>query len=226
LIEKLKEKDLWKSVIVIAISAAFSVGVFIIRYSYTGSIRLRFLNWNLFLAAVPWLITVSFHLYPALVKKKLLFVPLLCTWILFFPNAPYIMTDLFHLDFGDNSAQWFDLVLIFSYAWTGLLFCFYSLRDMERLLSPHLKQWVITLMSMAILFLSGLGVYLGRFSRWNSWDIIRNPLNLVADVADRFLDPFSHPRTWGMTILTGILLNIIYFTLKSGSFSKKEKVVQ
>jgi len=86
--------------------------------------------------------------------------------------------------------------------------------DIEKLLSSRLnKKWVNSLV-VSFLFLSSFGIYLGRYLRWNSWDIISNPLGLAGDIFDRFVNPSSHPRTWGMTVLMGVLLNMMYFSIK------------
>lgn len=66
---------------------------------------------------------------------------------------------------------------------------------------------------VTLLFISSFGVYLGRFLRWNTWDIISNPIDLLADIADRFIHPLSHGRTWGITLLMGTLLSFIYFSV-------------
>jgi uncharacterized membrane protein len=65
-----------------------------------------------------------------------------------------------------------------------------------------------------LLFVSGFGIYLGRFLRWNSWDIIQAPFGLLFDVGDRIVNPLAHSRTWGVTISMGILLNMMYWTIK------------
>jgi uncharacterized membrane protein len=63
-----------------------------------------------------------------------------------------------------------------------------------------------------LLFLGSFGVYLGRYLRWNSWDIITEPFRLFYDIADRIINPFEHPRTWGMTLFMGLFLTIIYWS--------------
>ena len=65
-----------------------------------------------------------------------------------------------------------------------------------------------------LLFAGSFGVYVGRYLRWNSWDIISEPVPLLYDIGDRFKDPMDHPQTWGVTILLGILLNMIFWTMK------------
>ena len=99
---------------------------------------------------------------------------------------------------------WFDLILLLSFAWTGLLLGLLSLRDIDNILIPYLSsKWIKTIL-ISLLFLGSFGVYIGRYLRWNSWDFISKPLHLFLDVSDRFIHPFSHPRTWGMTILLGV----------------------
>ncbi|MCD4791826.1 MAG: DUF1361 domain-containing protein [Bacteroidales bacterium] len=65
-----------------------------------------------------------------------------------------------------------------------------------------------------ILFLISFGIYLGRILRWNSWNIINEPGSLLQDITERISNPFNYPETWGMTILTGILLNLIWWSFK------------
>lgn len=190
----------------------FSLSVF--RVYKTNHSLFLFLNWNLFLAFIPWALTTLVSFTPQLKKKKWILVPLFLSWIIFFPNAPYILTDLFHLRANTQVPIWYDLVLILSFAWTGLLFGLVSLFDMEKLLGQFIHKRIITGISVFLLFVSGFGIYIGRFLRWNSWDIVSNPLKLTADIADRFIDPNSHPRTWAVTILMGVFLNMIYWSFR------------
>ena len=186
----------------------------VFRFIYTDTKVFLFLNWNLFLAFLPWLFTSVAISKPRLQKKKIVITALLVVWLLFFPNAPYILTDLFHLRLKTAMPIWFDLVLILSFAWTGLLFGFMSLWDIELMLSRFIKKRWVTLISVVFLFLGSFGIYIGRYLRWNSWDIITEPFNLMYDIGDRVINPFSHPRTWGITIFMGLFLNILYWSFK------------
>jgi uncharacterized membrane protein len=115
---------------------------------------------------------------------------------------------------NSSAPIWFDLVVILSFAWTGLMFGFVSLMDISTLLKKYFSNRTISIIIVFFLFISSFGIYLGRYLRWNSWDILRNPFGLFNDIADRFVNPFSHPRTWGMTLLMGVLLNMIFFSIK------------
>ncbi len=193
----------------------------IIRHYYTDSRVFLFLNWNLFLAGIPWLLSTIALLLPKLQKSALAISLLLMIWLLFFPNAPYILTDLFHLRLRGNAPIWYDLVLILSFAWTGLLFGFLSLRDIERLLAPKLNVYWLAISSISLLFLTSFGIYLGRFLRWNSWDILESPTAILHDIGVRCMYPLEHPTTWGMTILMWILLNMMYWSFRFMSVEKQ-----
>lgn len=198
--------------LLISTLCCFSFSVF--RMQHTGSASYFFLNWNLFLAFIPWALTSMAILYPRFGKGKLSLALLLLSWLLFFPNAPYILTDLFHLRHNSTMPIWYDMVQIMLYAWTGLVYGFLSLRDIEHLLSKHLHSIWLSVLSVALLFLSSFGIYLGRYLRWNSWDIITEPGKLISDIADRIINPLEHPATWGMTIVMGVLLSMMYFSFK------------
>jgi len=184
----------------------------IFRVTYSDTKTFLFLNWNLFLAFIPWLLSSIAIIKPSIQKRGIVIFLLLGTWLLFFPNAPYILTDLFHLKTISSMPIWFDLILILSFTWTGLLFGFLSLWDIEYILSKHINQKVVRCISAMLLFLGSFGIYLGRYLRWNSWDIMKDPFRLFYDIGDRIINPFEHPRTWGMTLFMGLFLNIIYWS--------------
>jgi uncharacterized membrane protein len=152
--------------------------------------------------------------FPKLQNNMLSVAALVLSWLLFFPNAPYILTDLFHLRLKSNVPIWFDLLLILSFAWVGLLYGFMSLWDIEKILSQKINRKFVPVISLFLLFLGSFGIYLGRYLRWNSWDIIREPFELFYDISDRFLNPFNHPRTWGMTLFMFVFLSMIYLSFK------------
>ncbi|MBL7976615.1 MAG: DUF1361 domain-containing protein [Candidatus Kapabacteria bacterium] len=190
----------------------FALSAFRVVYAQSG--MYLFLNWNLFLAFIPWMLTSFLIIKPTVRVQSLLFIVVACTWMLFFPNAPYILTDLFHLKDHSTTPIWFDLVLVLSFAWTGLLFGFLSLWDLEKILSRNLPSRSIRLLVTAMLFVGSYGIYVGRYLRWNSWDILREPMDVLTDVGSRLLFPMQHPRAWGMTLAMGLLLNMMYWSFR------------
>lgn len=171
-----------------------------------------FLNWNLFLAGIPLLLSRLLMHNNHITKAKVLF--LLPTWLLFFPNAPYILTDLFHLGNTHTMPKWFDLMMILLFAWAGLFAGFKSLQDIQSMLTKFMTERKSMLIVVLLLFIAAFGVYIGRFERWNSWDIITHPFSVLSDVAEKFMHPMEHLRTWGVTLLLGTLLNVIWFSIR------------
>ncbi len=209
--------------LLLILMSGFCFFLSIFRVLISGTSFFLFLNWNLFLAAIPYLLTYLLA-KPNTGKLKIFnLVGMSVIWLLFFPNAPYILTDLFHLRIASAVPKWFDLILIISFAWTGLLFGFLSLMKIERLYQKFLSAKQVNYLSFIVLFLASFGVYLGRFLRWNSWDVIQNPFSLLFDISDRIIHPFTHLRTWGVTFLFGIMLNIIYWTVKLLRFENNSK---
>lgn len=214
MIKLLKERNRFNETLFMGTISLLCFSFSIFRFIYTDTKVFLFLNWNLFLAFVPWAVTSITILKPNIQSYKITIIILLAVWLLFFPNAPYILTDLFHLRLKSSMPKWFDLILILSFAWTGLVFGFLSLWDIEKILTKSLNQVWISIISISLLFIGSFGIYLGRFLRWNSWDIIGEPFNLLYDITDRLINPFDHPRTWGVTIFMGIFLNMIYWTFR------------
>lgn len=202
-----------KSIGLLALLTSFSILLLVSRISYTGSIRYIFLLWNLFLAALPWICSLYFERKNENKKTWQLFL-LLAVWLLFFPNSPYILTDLFHLGGGHSVPLWYDLILLLSFAWTGLLYGFLSLLQLEKMARQRWSETKTTILIICLLFIASFGVYLGRFLRWNSWDILSNPLGLLYDISDRFMQPWLHHRTWGLTLLLGSFLSLMYYSIK------------
>lgn len=191
------------------------IGCFVLSVSrcfISGSGHFLFLNWNLFLAGIPLLLSRILIHNDQITKTKVFFlVPM---WLLFFPNAPYILTDLFHLGHINSMPEWFDLLMILLFAWAGLFAGFKSLQDIQRMLAKFVSQRTSMIAVVLLLFIAAFGVYIGRFERWNSWDIIVHPFSVLGDVAEKFTDPLSHLRTWGVTLLLGTLLNVIWFSIR------------
>jgi uncharacterized membrane protein len=110
--------------------------------------------------------------------------------------------------------KWFDLVLILSFAWAGLMFGFMSLWDIEKIVATSIHKKLMPVVSFSLLFLGSFGIYLGRYLRWNSWDIITKPFNLFYDISSRILNPFQHKGAWGMTLFMFIFLSMIYWSFR------------
>ena len=152
----------------------FIVLMLTLRISYANNIRYVFLLWNLFLAWIPFQLSVT--LTEAANRNKWYSYFLLLSWLLFFPNALYIITDLIHLDESRSDVPvWYDAILLFTCSVTGLIMAFVSLYQVETFLKKNISPRHTGKLVMAAIFLGSFGVYVGRFLRWNSWSIITKP---------------------------------------------------
>jgi uncharacterized membrane protein len=222
MIHRLKASGRLPLTLLLAGMSLFCFSLSVMRLVVTGSGQFLFLNWNLFLAFIPWLASTAATLQYRARVPRLALLALLAVWLLFFPNSPYILTDLFHLRVSHSAPIWFDLVLILSFAWTGLAYGLISLQDIEAILLKNLPRWVVPVVITLLLFISSFGVYIGRYLRWNSWDVVDDPYPLFRDIAVRVLDPMDHPRAWGLTLLLGVLLNMVFWTIKGIKHSRLE----
>lgn len=182
----------------------------VIRIYRAENMTYLFLVWNLVLAWVPLLLAYwLYRLFQYRPQKRLALLLLGCLWLLFFPNAPYIITDLIHLEDKAGTALLFDAVLIFMFALTGLLAGFASLYLVHRILDQLMHERLSWLLITGCLVLSGYGVYLGRVLRWNSWDILTNLPSLLRDVVKMAMNPTAI----GITALFSFAMLFSYVTL-------------
>ena len=195
-------------------SICFSIMMVTARVMYTGSIHFVFLVWNLFLAIIPYAITHFLTVKPSWIESKLKFIVAFIVWILFIPNSFYILTDLYHLNDQHNVPAWFDLLLIISFAWNGLMLGIFSVRQMEKIVEAMLLYRNEILFLYPVMWLNALGVYIGRYMRFNSWDVIANPLSLTGDIIEILFHPIRYFNAWGMIMLFSVFMTIIYLTLK------------
>jgi uncharacterized membrane protein len=138
-------------------------------------------------------------------------------WLLFIPNSFYIITDLYHLEDlhqSRNMPQWFDLAMILSFVWNGLLLGVLSVRQMERLFFPRLTLVNELLFLYPVMWLNALGIYIGRYLRYNSWDIVTDPFRLLRDIAMMVVHPLRHHDAWDMVLCFSILMTLIYLMMK------------
>lgn len=221
MIKLLKNSGRFNITVALVMMTLFCFFLSVFRYYFSETKVFLFLNWNLFLAFIPWAVSTVICLNRNLRTNKIALTLLLFTWLLFFPNSPYILTDLFHLHSRGSVPIWFDLIIIISFAWTGLSFGFISLINIENLISKYLKKNAVRITMIILLFAGSFGVYLGRYLRWNSWDIIDEPYSLLSQIGERFINPMSYPGAWGMTILMGVLLNMMFWTIRLFSYGEK-----
>ena len=184
------------------------------RIIWTGNIRYGFLVWNLVLAWLPLLLALfACDEYREGPGHSWRFRALAAAWLLFFPNAPYIFTDLIHLTTHYYGHFWVDLVLILLCALTGLVLGFLSLFLMQAVVARMIGRVASWLFIAAVAALSGFGIYLGRFLRFNSWDVLFKPLALCHGIGQWAANPMAHPTSYAFPALFATFLFIAYLML-------------
>jgi uncharacterized membrane protein len=197
------------------LSTFLAMGMFAGRVLLTHDPRVfRNLPWNLFLAWLPYLFSMlAAFLYRLTPRYAWLLIPAPgLLWLVFFPNAPYIVTDFLHLEERPIVPLWYDILLIASFAWSGIFLAITSLRTMQWLVKRYLGGLLSWLFVAFALGLSGLGIYLGRFERWNSWDLLSHPRRILTDVLVRVANPSENLRFLGFTVLITAFLLVCYLT--------------
>lgn len=170
------------------------------------------LTWNLFLAWFPLGVVLVLRDLRASAAERPLFgstevlLAGLTVWLAFLPNAPYIITDLFHIQHVPMPLLWFDTMTLFVFAMTGLLCGLYSTLLVHRMLRPLLGTAQTWLLMLGCQFLSGFGIYLGRFGRWNSWNVLSSPVDLVRAIVFAYRDHLSIK----LTLAYGFVLVVLY----------------
>lgn len=159
------------------------LGFYAIVYAIPS--RFGFLIWNVFLALVPLDVAL---LHKVLKVKEQWFLRLICfvIWLAFFPNAMYLMTDFSHLSaIGTGLAtpgQYLNYGVLFTGVFIGMLI---GLASLELIIETlPLKKWYFKAPFYTIVaIISGAAIYLGRFQRANSWDLVTNFKTLIDQVS-------------------------------------------
>jgi uncharacterized membrane protein len=205
------KSDVRVPLLTLVAASALGVALVVVRTVLTWRGQHLYLIWNLFLAWVPLMLALHVEeMQRRNLKRERKFWAAAAAWLLFFPNAPYIFTDITHLKRATESRWWTDLTLILLFAIIGLVLAFISLHRMQTIVSRRhgrLAGWILVL---SVAFLSGFGVYLGRFERWNSWDVVVHPISVLANSFN-----WLHRHSVKFTLLFGVFLFTAYALLYS-----------
>lgn len=233
--------------LVLMLSSSAGLTLLAVRFWYSGNAGYRFMVWNLLLAWVPLglglviagveragrAVSAGWAVGPAMAGLAVL-------WLLFYPNAPYLLTEFVHLDPdyavrerpiralagvspGRAVPVWYDVGLILTFAWNGLLLGFVALWVVQNSVRRRFGAAAGWATAVVVLGLSGFGISLGRFERWNSWDLFFRPGTLLADVAARVSNPLEHARTTAVTLLLGAFLMLAYLSMAAIAATRPER---
>lgn len=191
--------------------AAVCVCLLTTRILTSESLRFTFLYWNLFLAFIPlplaWILHKRISRYGWWHWKQAL---LTVAWVGFLPNSFYLITDLIHLRPNYEADFLFDITMLTSFIVAGLVYGYASVYLVHSQLLLRFRERSVYSI-LAILFLAvSFAICLGRYTRWNTWDILLQPAGLLFDVSDRVINADDHLQTYQTTIILFLVLLALY----------------
>ena len=195
----------------LGLMSASAVGLFILKSILTYNLALWGINWNLFLAWIPIFIVIWLEnkvRINALQKWEVLTASLL--WLLFFPNSPYIITDLVHLQSLSGNTYWHYQIMIFTYAFVSLACGLLSLYWIQKVWTKVFSLNWSNFFTLGSIFLSGYGIFLGRVERWNSWDFFVHPLSLLKHIVHSIKNPTAILMTFEFSLFIGLAYWMFY----------------
>jgi len=208
-----------ETVLLFALSV-LACGLLAGRVAWTGTPLLTFLPWNLFLAWVPFLLALATDGLAARVPPgKGCLVPPMALWLLFLPNAPYILTDVVHLSASPLNVLTFDAGLILLFAAIALALGLRSLAIMHRLVEVRIGRTAAWAFVGVVALLTGTGVWMGRVVRLNSWDVLVDPF----DVARRTLAALETPRAWVGVAVFSFAFGVALLLLHRGPQGRRRR---
>jgi len=198
----------------------FALLLNIIRILIWGKTSYFYLLWNMFLAFVPYIISLTlYNLYKIKRINNYLLIAGFVFWLLFIPNAHYLITDLIHLDEVKHAPILYDSFLVFSSALVGLLFGLYSLSHIEEIIKDNFSIKKTKLIVSILIILIGFGIYLGRFLRFNSWDFFVNHISLWQEIKIIFSGVNSF---YNVLLYTILFSSFIYVSFEMWKNIKKD----
>ena len=188
-------------------TTVLTVGLGITDPTTSPTYPTRFLVWNLFLAWIPVAFAVGF----ASVRSRGWLIPLGLGWLAFLPNSPYLITDLVHL--RDGYDLWRHILQYGFAAWTGIILGVVSLWLVHRRLDAECAPAIGWLVVVGSVGLCALGVVIGRFQRWNSWDLVTQPDLVVRSTLGWVRSPLTHVQSTGVAVAVAAFFGLAYLTI-------------
>lgn len=212
--------------VLLNIACAMCVGLVLARVAYSESGRHLGLIWNLFLAWIPFMLAYFAHAVSWRKASLYLIIPFIAfLWLIFFPNAPYMLTDLQDLTRKANDAPlWYDVIIVVWTSWTGTLLGVISLYFMQDIIIRRFGRMTGWVFVFVISILSSFGIYIGRFVRLNSWDILQDPAETAQEILGIIIDPSM--RLAAFTLLYAFFFLFVFLLLYSFSHMLHEQTVR
>lgn len=196
--------------LVLLLMSLLAVGFHLIRIQFNEAVDFS-LDWNLLLSWVPLLIAfIARYLSKRYGSLPLTMTFLSIAWLLFFPNAPYMITDLVHLTVDyQRDLTWHDVIMLFYYAQVSLINGLVSLYWIHQSWLRTYSRFTSRILLYLSFPLAGFGIFLGRVQRLNSWDLINNTDAFFSQLAASAMDRTALV----LSVEFGLLLGSLYLVL-------------
>ncbi len=188
-------------------SSLLSILLLVLRMVAAGNYRFNFMIWNLFLAWLPLLFAI--WLWDNMLEKHWLSwqnVLLTLLWVSFLPNSFYMMSDLIHLQNSSETTLLYDAAMLMSFILNGLLLGYMSVHMVHSQFRKRFRPVTAHTLIGLVFLSSSFAIYLGRYLRWNTWDIVFHPAALIFDITDSFINPLFHLQAF---LVTGVFFLLI-----------------
>jgi uncharacterized membrane protein len=183
----------------LVIPSAVAIFLLAVRVFWSERTEFSFLLWNLVLAWVPLALSAIIARRHDARARLVALVPLFALWLGFLPNAPYIVTDFMHLTPREEAPLWFDALMLASFAWAGVTLGTASLATCARVVRERFGAMPSHAFVAVTIVLTAFGIYLGRFVRLNTWDVLVHPFSVARNVVAPVAHPATHMRAWTFT---------------------------
>lgn len=193
----------------ILIASAAALGLYLLRFAFTGDVMFGFMAWNLVLSLLALLAAVTCVMSAGAKQNKQAIVAGII-WLFLLPNTFYMLTDFIHVkDAGDITVM-FDIVMVGLFAMNGFLHGLLSLYLMHRLILKKVSPGRAMIGLGVVILLASFAVDMGRYLRWNSWDVLLHPADLLVDVSDTLLHPLTYDRSYLITGVFFVTITSLY----------------
>jgi uncharacterized membrane protein len=198
------------TIALLVLASMACVGLVALQVDTSWEYQTRFLIENLVLAWIPFLLALIVYDGYRHHAPRWLLLGVGALWLLFLPNAPYILTDFVHLRDPGAEVLWFDAAMIGAFALVGLVLGLGSLALVQAVVTDARGARAGWIVGLGALGLSSVGIYLGRFVEVNSWDAFLDPGRVLQPIVDQVRESILYPKFIGVTVALTLFLVLAY----------------
>jgi len=203
-----------KLVLMFTLFTVITIVTLFVRNAIAGNTIHNSLLWNLFLGFVPLLIAAGIVFIQDKLNNFWLFVAG-GVWLLFYPNAPYIISDFIHVRSDQPAVAVYDTLIIFLFAMLSFYYGLYSMKMAWVVLVKRFSRNIANAIIVFSLVMASLGLYLGRVIRLNSWDLFTKPLGIFKEIWASLFPVADHWQAYAMIFLFLMAQSLVLLATKN-----------